>query len=304
MTRPADRVVRWAAICFGDDAAHRVFEPLVADWQREWAALPNGLPRLRSWLSGGVALVITAALTFVEAAAPWRHDADVRRPTTRIITAFAAVGILILMAPFLRYLHDPLRGTLLLALIAPSSLPLALAFALLPAAMYCGSAPAGVSRAFRRLYLVGLVCAVVALVLALVGWLSPIANQAWRETIVGRPLGRSIRELLLPELWRGDAFVEQGAQNLGAELRIRLVLVFAWPASLAIFGWRLGRRRRTAGAGAMTFWWAFAAVTIGTAASARHIGRDLPWLLMPFVWVLAASALSPRSRVATDDASG
>ena len=303
MRPPAERVVRWAAVCFGDDTAHRVFEPLVADWQGEWAALPRGLPRVRSWLSGGIALIITAALTFAEAAMPWRHDADVRRRTGRIIAAFAAVGTVILMAPFVGYLHDPPRGMLLLTLLAPSSAPLALAFALLPAGMYCGSISAGASRARRRLQLVGLVCAVVVLLLALIGWFGPVANQVWRETIVGRPVGRGIKELLLPELWGRDTLVEHGgARNLGAELRIRLALVFAWPVSLAIFGWRLGRHRRTAGAGAMTFWWAFAAVMIVAADPARHIGRDLPWLLMPLVWVLAASALRPRSRVASDGA--
>jgi hypothetical protein len=303
MTRPADRVVRVTARCFGADVAERVFEPLVADWQREMTALPRGLPRVRSWMSGGAALLITAAIAFAEGVAPWRHDAGVRRRTTLVIAAFASAGALILTLPYLRYLHDPPRGLVLLALLAPSSASLALSFALLPAGMLCGSVPETGLRARRRLYLVGLVCAVVALSLALIGWIGPIANQAWREAIFGRPIGRGIRELLLPELWGRDAFADPGARNL-VELRVRLALVFAWPASLAILGWRLGRHRRASSVGAMTFWWIFAAVMIVATEPTRHVGRELPWLLMPVVWVLAASALGPRKHVSTDDASG
>jgi hypothetical protein len=230
--------------------------------------------------------------------APWRADRALRVHAAAALGAFSAAGALILLVPFLRYLDEPARSAALLAYLVPSSLGLTLSFALLPALMRCANLAPPASLARARLFAVGTTAACVIVVLALVGWLAPLANQAWRESIAGGGVPRGLRELTLPELWRYDGGLAPWitADAATREVRTRLAVIFAWPTALAVLGWRLGRHRSAAGIGAMTLWWAVAALSVAAVDPARHVERLAPWVLAPLVWLLAAWAFAPRRR--------
>lgn len=293
MTTPGNRVLAWIAAMFGDDAAERVFHPLVADWQHEWHDAAAGLPRWRAWLSGWCAVLVAALMTGGTMAAPWRAAPAMRWSTKRTLTGFGTIGMLILIWPFLKYQDGSMRMALWLVALMPSSLPVALSFALLPAAMASAAVEPASARVRSRFFVVGITSAAIVYVALSVAWLGPWANQIWREAIAGASLDRGIHELTAPELWTANAR-RYGQHALEVEWRTRLSLAIAWPAALARLGWRLGRHRRQVTLGAMAGWWIVAASLVAIMDPLRFWGRDVPWLLLPCVWLAIAWAVKPR----------
>jgi len=293
VTPATERVLAWIAALFGEDVMARVFHPLVADWQHEMRHAHCGVPRLRSAIAGTLALGSAALLTAVSMATPWRAAPAMRWSTRRTLAGFGTVGTLILLAPFLKYQDGSLRLALWLVALMPSSLPVALSFALLPAAMACAAVEPASARVRSRFFVVGVTAITIVYVTLSVAWLGPLANQIWREAIAGASLDRGIHELAVSELWTADTR-RYGQHALEVEWRTRLSLAIAWPAALALFGWRVGRHRGQVTVCAMAGWWIVAASLVAAMDPLRLWGKDVPWLLLPCVWLLIAMFVRPR----------
>ena len=193
MTPATERVLAWIAALFGEDVTARVFHPLVADWQHEMRHAHCGVPRLRSAIAGTLALGSAALMTAVSMATPWRAAPAMRWSTRRTLAGVGTVGTLILLAPFLKYQDGSLRLALWLVALMPSSLPVALSFALLPAAMACAAVAPASARVRSRFFVVGVTAITIVYVTLSVAWLGPLANQIWREAIAGASLDRHSR---------------------------------------------------------------------------------------------------------------
>jgi hypothetical protein len=293
VTPSANRLLGWIAALFGEEVMARVFHPLVADWQYEMRHAGPGLPRLRSAIAGTFALCSATLFAATAMAAPWRSDPTDRRRVLRAIGVFTGVGTAILLLPFIRYLGNDRAAWLLVALL-PSSLPLALALALLPALVRIGS-HAGATptrRALERLRAIGVAGAAVLLILLCVGWLGPLANQQWRQAISGRALQPGLRELTLPQLSSAHGHRFDNAA-MAREWRLRTAVAIGWPVTLALLGWRLGLRGTRATTRTMIGCWLGAAMLVGVTEAA--FGRDAPWLITPLLWLLIEVVLRPRA---------
>ena len=291
MTPSANRLLAWIAALFGEEVMARVFHPLVADWQYEMRHAGPGLPRLRSAIAGTFALCSATLFAAAAMAAPWRSDPTDRRRALWALGVFTGVGTAILVLPFTRYLGNDRAAWTLVALL-PSSLPLALALALLPALLRIGS-HAGATptrRAPERLRAIGVAGAAVLLILLCVSWLGPLANQQWRQAISGRALQPGLRELTLPQLSNAHGRLFDDAA-MAREWHRRTAVTIGWPVTLALLGWRLGLHGARATARTMIGCWLGAAMLIGVTEA--MLGRDGPWLLAPLLWLLIAVVLRP-----------
>jgi hypothetical protein len=294
VTPTCKRLLTWIAALFGDDVTTRVFHPLIADWQHEMRLAGSGLPRLRSMLAGANALLTAALFTAATMAAPWRTSADNRRSALRTLAVFTGIGSAVLFVPFLKYLGDDRSPLLLLALL-PSSLPIALAFALVPTLLHIASHASPARRAGARLDAIALVIAALVLTSLCAGWLGPLANQEWRRAISSQRPQPGVREMTLPELISADAR-RFGDRAVALEWRTRASAAISWPVTLALLGWRLGRRSVHVTTKTMSGWWLAAATFVAVTDPLRTVlGRDGPWLVAPLLWLLIAVVLRPRA---------
>lgn len=292
MRGPDEVVARWAARLFGDDIAARVFAPMAADWQHELHGRAAGVARHATharWL---------AAIAWTCVGTAWHFGlrGNATREPVRLagtVLAFGAIGTISLLIPFARWAWERPDVAHLTPLLVPQALAMALPFTLVPAAMRLGATarPALSSAPSRRLATF-VVATVIATSLA-VGWVVPAANRAWRDGVAGRVLRPGLRELTAPELAFGNAFERRDTHR---ELRTRVMIAWAWPPALAVLGWHIGRRRRSAGPLAMTVCWVLAGLVMGAVDESRHLARELPSALAPVVWLAGATVLTLRAR--------
>lgn len=292
-------LLRWAQRLFGDDLARRVFEPLFADWchEREQAAGP--------FARGAVTVRWTAALARAILDVAWQvtlRPAPADPPWWRaaaVLGLFSAVGTVVLIYPFvvqgMASSEHPLRG---LRFLVPQALTVALAFALLPAAMVLGGGLVdAVRRQTRRKQVAALTVVATLVTTATAGWVVPDANQAFRVGMAGANLQRGLRERTVVELWNPVGIDGVAARQ---ELRSRLSLGVLWPLALACLGWRLGRRRVRMSLGALAAAWAGAALLMAIVNPLIVAGRDVPTLLIPWLWLLLAMLVRPQGSRETD----
>lgn len=272
MARRSDTVLRWAARLFGAEMAARVFQPLVADWQRERQAAATAPRRVMRDLSGMAALVATAAQVAARLAMPWhlpRHDVEA---IGRTLVIYGATGLALGLAPFVLVpvVSGPLRLAFL-ARMAPAVLAVSLPVALLPTAAAIARRSRGRWQT-RAPWLLTLVTALsMAALVAHLGWVVPAVNRQYQEHAVsggaGRVIGlsRDVKALTLAELVAGHPPAGVHPRVTGPARRHeawqRLALATAWPATFAWFGWRLARYRRSLGVAAVAGWWTLAFVT-------------------------------------------
>jgi hypothetical protein len=178
MMPPGLRALGFASRWFHPTIVHRTFEPLVADWQREWI----DAPRSKRWIvqiKGTVAFCI-AAVVSTPAIVRTRTPRPLTHQIARLVAIGAGIGTILLMLPFVREV-EPLsqRGVLMLSLI-PQALTLVFPFALLPAvdAIRRFDGPDSQTRraTVAKLGVFGLV-----FVFFFHGWVTPAANQVYRE---------------------------------------------------------------------------------------------------------------------------
>lgn len=306
-------LVDWSARTFGDDMAVRVFAPLVADWQQEFAHAPHAAARLTSALRGLLAFGVAAFSVGVSLSTTGPADWSTLRRGAVLLAGFACLGGGLLLVPFAPWLGA--KGTLFLRTVPfllPSIAALSLPFALVPAAMAlaAGTRP---STRWRHRATVGLAAVSATVCLsALLAWIVPTSNQAWREAVSGRRLTAAsavgTREMSVLEL-RAAALGGLTAQrdqwsdaDATRELLRRTAIATTWPLALAYLGWRLGRHRPVVSMPGMVFWWALPMVVFVGLQPALHAPASLdirtfiqtPEFAAAATWCAMALALRPR----------
>jgi hypothetical protein len=201
------RALAFASRWFDAATVHGVFEPLIADWQREWSdAAPSR--RWRVGLRGFTAFFAAVIMSSPKIAATRSPAAVTSRIAVRI-TRFTAIGTAIMLIPAATQVEPSwARGAMMLFLI-PSALVMAFPFAMVGAVdalRRTEPLPPHVERA--TVGKLGLLATMFMLIVG--GWVVPAANHTWR-TMMWRAQGqpgpslaqaplRGVRELSTYEL--------------------------------------------------------------------------------------------------------
>lgn len=243
---PGTRLLEFARRWFSPAIASNVFEPLVADWQREWHDNPASR---RPWvMARGLAAFFCAAIV----SSP--HLFSTPSPSTvtnRMVTRIAGVtfiGSMILVLPFALGASEvnPSRWVLGLFII-PSAMAMAFPFAMVAAVDAIRRhepLPAHVQRAaVTKLALVA-----VVFMIFFTGWIVPASNQVWRVVTSSKAGGPppGIRELSIVELIGDPARAAvpnryTRAGEIRRELSTR-ALMTALPVLLLWVRWPAARR--------------------------------------------------------------
>jgi hypothetical protein len=248
------RALAFASRWFDEATVRRTFEPLIADWQREWLNAP---PSHRAWVTirGAAAFVSAVATLSPRILSTRTPDAIFHRVVTRImlfcVLIGGALGVPILRSPDTRWVDTPWLVTFLV-LALPVGIVMAFPFAMVIAvdAIRRDKAPLYVERAAAVKLALG-----AALFMAIMqGAIVPFANQQWRE--ISTPAGwntppPSFREsstwALLTHPDRHTAMVPDNYTRAG-EIRRQLITRLVMSIMPAMFVWlrwtALGRRRR------------------------------------------------------------
>ena len=296
---PGERLLDIARAWFDEATVVRVFEPLIADLQKEYRSLTG--TRRRIQLAQGIAAF---ARTFVAILAR-----DCRRPlpvglggTAWLCTdLFIALGTLLMLLPFGGMLWQTRAD-----LLVPSAMSLALPTSLVPASIVMLGNSRWQTHDVRRAML-RMTVLVTVLMFLLVGWITPIANQEWRVDTAARMRSRDpssgapdrgVRELTLPELASSkppDTTLEP-PHTRNHEWHMRLALVTT-PVAMMLLGFAAGGHRRATYVRALTWWVATPALWMMLLwlTSARHLPAATVWLT-PAALLLIAALSSPRGR--------
>jgi hypothetical protein len=251
-------VSRW----FDEDTVHRTFEPLIADWQREWQdATPARRPgiSIRACLAFLCAVIISTPKIALTSAPP----AVTNQIAIRMVK-FMAVTTVILMIPPTREIGSAvMRGSSwatysLILFAVPSALTLAFPFAMTGAVDVLRRRepmPAHVERAA----LLKLCAVAIAFMVVFSGWVVPAASTAARRSINPPGMQEPLRTMgdlntyeLLVDPDRANVFAPRNAfpfssqsATLTRELNQRAAIV-ALPLVLIWMRWRSLSRRRKA----------------------------------------------------------
>lgn len=303
MELPASALLQWSARTFGEDAAGRVFAPLVADWAGELEAAPSTAARRSAWIRGAAAFARCALLVGATEAWPRREDQRDLAHSLAAAGGFLVLGIGVLMTPYLPWWLDRGREFLpVLSHLVLIALAFALPFALLPAALLLGSRATGPGAWRARAALAG---GVVAVTMCLAVW------QGWAVSALYRDFGHQMDRARpgVPAAYNAPALriaslgYPQEAFRGPVERRRRAATTFIWPAALVFLGWRVGRRWRRASVAMLAGWWlvpvgiAFAYQPAATPFAALH---PMGWVQTPefaaaAVWCALGLALRPRA---------
>ena len=152
----ATTILSWAARLFGDAAATRVFEPLMADWQHAYAVAPHATAKLGAFLQGLVAL----GMSVLTVAAPLSLSGPVDQGAIRRGAAYAcgftALGAALRILPFAPWIGNrPHLFMLAIPSLLPSLAAFSTPFALVPGAMALAASTCS-TTAFRHRAMAGL----------------------------------------------------------------------------------------------------------------------------------------------------
>ena len=317
--RTGHGLLRLAEIVCGPQARHTVFEPLIADLDREWRDAGNGA-RLRLALAGGLAFV-RSLLSCVDAT-----HAMASAPVTMwwaVLLLFGFGGAAIALQPLhytwigvgIRFLWLPAPPNLFLL---PNAVAHTLAFALLPAMLIATCA--GWSRR-RRIAATG---AAIAVVVIIDGWIAPLAAWHGRSPAMVRLSERLQRSradnigayATIPEVIAATRSLDsRRSREAWAELRRKgdvLVMLLAF----AGVGTALGRARAAARSrprvAVLVGWWLFAWVAYRALGYwgdflLAMIGLPPAWQdwVAPTIFIaLSAAAIAAAARTAPPRAAG
>lgn len=213
---PGTRAFAFVARWFDPSTVSSVFEPLIADWQREWRDAA-GLARIGVRIRGGAAL----SLSMIAASpnvllAPWPVS-TLRRVITRLMI-WTSVITALTMAPFVIDLQSKIDlGVFpyLLVFLMPQAVAIAFPCAITTIVDLIRTAPE--SNREERIAAMKVAIASVTLMLILCGWAFPAANQQYRVTASRAVMGatrnfgpaRGLHELSIVELVQDDRLVAQ-----------------------------------------------------------------------------------------------
>ena len=214
-THHTDALLRLVRRWFDERTVTGVFEPLLADHQREWLDAP--LPR-RSWIAVRTVMTFaTAILTLVPRAVflTPTPPSMTRRIVARMILFVSVVTGLTLIpfaidfraSPFVGgSVFPPARFAEIMFWLLPSSMLLAFPFAMgfIVDGVRRSRTPTPAERvAFLRAAMLG-----VVVMIAFHGWIVPAANQQFRLTVMAeanRPPSRGARELTTLQLFQAPS---------------------------------------------------------------------------------------------------
>jgi hypothetical protein len=216
------RALAFASRWFDPAIVRRVFEPLVADWQREWN---DGGPAQRTWISiRGLAAFTIAAFVSSPAiitAAPPRSV--VSRMMSRV-GWFVAVIAVVLTIPFVTQARSswemmPLTLLMLLLSVIPSGVVLAFPFSMLLAVDVIRREP-DIAPHVARATAVKLALAAVVFMVVFHGFVMPAANQNFRELTYRQSLLSEADDV--PALLRARYFAQRPARGLRESTTLEL----------------------------------------------------------------------------------
>lgn len=329
MKRPGTRLRSLAARACDARTMERLIDPTLADLQAEYE---NAASRGRKWESRLVLVVGHLALLRVvtvhgglQAMRILRNDADTdRRALIRTLGASGAIvflgTVLLVMASFLNFVPPthPKPAELAIYLV-PQALPLSIPVGLTFGVLW-GLGKAAASRRSRTIVLLLAVMA-SAVSFAMLAWVVPTANQAFRVSVIGRPardVARGENELTLGELRQrlAPGMRDQAPVAAPSDVR-RLALNYhgRWalagaPLVLAGFAVALTSRRRWGLvmplAGCLAIWGYYE-----VAYEARELALDRTLSAVAAAWapnvafsILSAAITLLGSPLAHGDASG
>jgi Lipopolysaccharide export system permease LptF/LptG len=206
MRQPGTRLRAFAARLCCARTMERLVDPTIGDLQTEYEhAVSTGRKweSRRIWVLGHLALARAMAVHACLRATAILLDSrdDDHRPVRRTVLASSAImalGTVILMLPFLDDMRSHPHPTEIALYLVPQALPLSIPIGLTFGILW------GLGRvaASYRSRTVILSLAVVASLISftMLAWVVPMANQAFRVSIVGHPLAKGSRELTLGEL--------------------------------------------------------------------------------------------------------
>ena len=308
---------RWLGVAewlCGADARRAIFEPLVADWQRELAGT-SGVTRWWVIASGVSALSMTTAVCMVTGGSAMLRATLTKGLSVVLLSSVVLIAIQIgLNASVLR--NDfPFEMRIWMAL--PMILPLAIPLAILPLMMLLrGAGQAGSGGA------AAIIGSAALLAYVTTGWVTPrmqgdvrdglyeqmyqrdVANdQAGRVTSYPATAARQARpttpqqRAAQRERWRNNPlYVEAQMERTRPRWGRATVLIAGLAMAMGVFGWALGALRPR-GALHAAAWWALAWITLmildgrmfypGSGAW-QYLGRAPSW--MPLA-VFSAAAI-------------
>jgi hypothetical protein len=242
-THHTDALLRFVRRWFDERTVTGVFEPLLADHQREWLDAP---PAARLWIAARTAAVVIVSMVKLAPRAlvlTPTPPSITRRIIARMIL-FVSVISALMMIPFFSQLRDVYPGRLafLMMWLLPSMVLLAFPFAM-------GFVVDGVRRHARptqaeRMAIVRTAIIGVAVTIVLGGWIVPATNQQFRLTVMTdpwHPPARGARELTTLQLiqapWLARAEGRERTKAIQRELHNRASLALL-PLVLIWLRWR------------------------------------------------------------------
>ena len=238
------RALAFASRWFDPQTVARVFNPLVADWQREWIEAPRPrrlIVHVMGFLSFCLAIVVSTPAMLRTRAPKSLTDQVARR-----IAVATGLGTAMLTLPFIREIEPWERRSLILFVI-PQAMTLAFPFAMV-AAVDAIRNFAGVGPHVARGTAAKLAVVAVLFTFFMHGWVVPAANRAWRQGTFHPPSEPAFapRELSIVELLTSRELAtanEAGtneffkARNVRRELNNRAALIVL-PVVLLWRRWR------------------------------------------------------------------
>ena len=264
----------------GADARHRVFDPLVADWQREWRLAPaSTIMRARIIASGSAALLWSLVSCIVSGGIVMTRAVIIK---TTIVLALSTLTLLLMQIGFNAValsIDFPLEMRFWMAL--PMVMPLVIPLAMLPILMLLRATGQVTNGAATTL-----ICAGALLTYVTTAWLTPLAqgdvrdalyeefhqravanDQAGRVQYPGTAV-RQVRQTTAEqraaqrERWRRNPLYIKAQEERTGPQWGRLTIATALLAiATGALGWAIGGLRQTGGLSAVA-WWTFAWITV------------------------------------------
>ena len=296
-------LIRLAEFLFGAGVRRDVFEPMLADWQRELAG-SAGLARWRVLLRGGTALIMTTVMCLVTGGRAMPRTAFAKGLTVLLVSTTFLVAIQIGLDALTRRTDLPFELRFWIAL--PMVLPLAIPLALVPALMLMRSTGRIRANSAATFVAVGAVAAYLS-----TAWLTPLMRADVRDELYEAMYQRgvandregrvtypstAIREVRTTTPDERAAARQQFRQRpeylaaQAAQTRPRwgrsALMASALSLAMGALGWALGGLGRTRPLHAAA-WWALSWVALmvlggrflypGTTA-VQYIGRAPDWV--------------------------
>jgi hypothetical protein len=207
MKRPGAGLRAMAARLCCAHTMERLVDPTLADLQAEYEKAVSGNRKWESrrvFVLGHIALIqVLAVHGGMRAMGTLRHSTgEDRRALIRTLGASAVlmiVGTLVLMVPFLKFVWRSRPDSAELALyLIPQALPLSIPVGLTFGILW-GLGRMSASRRTRTVVLLLAFGASLAS-FTMLAWVVPISNQAFRVSMMGRPVPKGENELTIGEL--------------------------------------------------------------------------------------------------------